>query len=49
MRPVPDLDELFSSIRLDRSAASTQEEKQAARTGMALDSAGKNPRRLVRP
>jgi hypothetical protein len=48
MRPVPGLDELFGSIRLDRSTASTQEEKQAVRNALALDSVGKNPRRLVR-
>jgi len=41
MRPVPGLDELFGSIRLGRPAASTQEEKQAARNAMARDSARK--------
>ena len=45
MRPVPGLDELFGSIRLGRPAASTQEEKQAARNAMARDSARKEEKK----
>jgi bifunctional DNA-binding transcriptional regulator/antitoxin component of YhaV-PrlF toxin-antitoxin module len=35
LRPVPRLDELFGSVKLDRPAATTREEKQAARTALA--------------
>ena len=34
LRPVPNLDELFGSIRLGKRAASPREEKEAARAAM---------------
>ena len=37
VRPVPRLDELFGSIKLGRAAASTREEKQAARDAIARE------------
>lgn len=40
MRPMPGLDELFGSLKLNRPLASIQEEKQAAREAMARDAAG---------
>ena len=35
LRPVPSLGQLFGSIRLGRAAASSREEKEAARSAMA--------------
>ncbi len=35
MRPIPRLDELFGSIKLDRPVASIREEKDAARKAMS--------------
>lgn len=37
MRPVPRLDELFGSIRLNKSVASSREEKRAARQAIARE------------
>jgi bifunctional DNA-binding transcriptional regulator/antitoxin component of YhaV-PrlF toxin-antitoxin module len=37
IRPVPGLDELFGSLKLNRPVASTQEEKQAAREAIGLE------------
>lgn len=39
LRPVPRLDNLFGSIKLDRPVVSEREEKQAAREAMARDAA----------
>ena len=35
LRPVPNLDQLFGSVKLGRRPASTREEKEAARSAMA--------------
>ena len=35
LRPVPGLDELFGSLKLNKAAASTRDEKQAARKAIA--------------
>jgi len=37
LRPVPRLDELFGSVKLGRPAASSREEKRAARDAIARD------------
>jgi bifunctional DNA-binding transcriptional regulator/antitoxin component of YhaV-PrlF toxin-antitoxin module len=37
MRPVPQLDGLFGSIKLGRPVASTREEKEAARAAIAAE------------
>lgn len=37
LRPEPELDELFGSIRLKKPVASSQKEKQAARSAMARE------------
>jgi bifunctional DNA-binding transcriptional regulator/antitoxin component of YhaV-PrlF toxin-antitoxin module len=37
IRPVPHLDELFGSIKIGRTAASTHEEKQSARNAIARE------------
>ena len=39
MRPEPDLDELFGSLKPKRPVASSREEKQAAREAMAREAA----------
>ena len=44
VRPVPRLDELFGSIKLNRSAASTREEKQAARGAIAREASREGTR-----
>jgi bifunctional DNA-binding transcriptional regulator/antitoxin component of YhaV-PrlF toxin-antitoxin module len=44
LRPVPSLNQLFGSVKLERPAASTGEEKKAARAAIARD-AGKEGRR----
>jgi bifunctional DNA-binding transcriptional regulator/antitoxin component of YhaV-PrlF toxin-antitoxin module len=35
MRPIPNLDQLFGSVRLGRRVASPREEKEATRSAMA--------------
>ena len=37
IRPVPHLDELFGSIKIGRTVASTHEEKQSARNAIARE------------
>ncbi|MGO8677208.1 MAG: type II toxin-antitoxin system PrlF family antitoxin [Limisphaerales bacterium] len=37
LRPVPRLDEIFGSVKLGRSAASSREEKRAARHAIARE------------
>jgi bifunctional DNA-binding transcriptional regulator/antitoxin component of YhaV-PrlF toxin-antitoxin module len=37
LRPVPRLDDLFGSVKLGRPAASSREEKQAARDAIARE------------
>jgi bifunctional DNA-binding transcriptional regulator/antitoxin component of YhaV-PrlF toxin-antitoxin module len=37
LRPEPGLDELFGSLKLKKTAASSREEKQAARAAIARD------------
>ncbi len=37
MRPIPQLEGLFGSVRLGRPIASTREEKEAAHAAIALD------------
>ncbi len=40
LRPVPRLDELFGSVKLDKPAATVREEKQAAREAIAAEASG---------
>jgi bifunctional DNA-binding transcriptional regulator/antitoxin component of YhaV-PrlF toxin-antitoxin module len=40
MRPVPSLDDLFGSLRLNKPVAGSREEKRAAREAMAREAAG---------
>jgi bifunctional DNA-binding transcriptional regulator/antitoxin component of YhaV-PrlF toxin-antitoxin module len=40
MRPVPGLDELFGSLRLNKSVAGTREEKRAGRLAIAREAVG---------
>jgi bifunctional DNA-binding transcriptional regulator/antitoxin component of YhaV-PrlF toxin-antitoxin module len=44
IRPVPRLDELFGSIKLNQPVASTQKEKQAARLAMAREASAEGRR-----
>lgn len=37
LRPEPDLDELFGSVKLKRTVKSSREEKEAARNAMARE------------
>jgi bifunctional DNA-binding transcriptional regulator/antitoxin component of YhaV-PrlF toxin-antitoxin module len=41
LRPEPELDELFASVKLKRPVASTRAEKKAAREAMARESGSK--------
>lgn len=44
LRPVPNLNQLFGSVRLGRRVASTREEKEAARSAMARAAARRGSR-----
>jgi bifunctional DNA-binding transcriptional regulator/antitoxin component of YhaV-PrlF toxin-antitoxin module len=44
LRPVPDLDQLFGSVRLGRRVASPRQEKEAARTAMSRAASRRRPR-----
>jgi bifunctional DNA-binding transcriptional regulator/antitoxin component of YhaV-PrlF toxin-antitoxin module len=44
MRPVPNLDQLFGSVKLRRRVASPREEKEAARSAMARDASKRGSR-----
>ena len=44
LRPVPDLDQLFGSVRLGRRVASPSQEKEAARTAMTRAASRRRPR-----
>ena len=42
LRPVPGLDELFGSLKINKRPGTPREEKQAAREAMARDVAGES-------
>jgi bifunctional DNA-binding transcriptional regulator/antitoxin component of YhaV-PrlF toxin-antitoxin module len=44
MRPIPLLDELFGSIKLGKPAASTRDEKRAARNAIAREASTEGQR-----
>jgi bifunctional DNA-binding transcriptional regulator/antitoxin component of YhaV-PrlF toxin-antitoxin module len=44
MRPVPRLEELFGSVKLNKPAAGAREEKQAARDAIASEASGEGLR-----
>jgi len=44
LRPVPNIDELFGSLRLGRRVASPREEKEAGRSAMARSASRRGPR-----
>ena len=41
LRPVPPLDDLFGSVKLGRTVATTRQEKQAARSAIAREASRK--------